>query len=113
MRSHNVSLRNANRQSSSRTKRQSLFGRKTSKHFAKRRALRIESLENRSLLAIDLQLTDLGAGNEPNITVNPYDPANIIAAQFNQLNISTDFGKTFSTSITAQLPTTVDTDYGF
>lgn len=77
------------------------------------RAHSIEELESRTLLSVDLHLAGLGAGFEPTITVNPLNPANIVAAQFNQLVISTDSGATFNTVVNGQLPTPATVYSGF
>ncbi|MFG0261866.1 MAG: Ig-like domain-containing protein [Novipirellula sp. JB048] len=63
------------------------------------------------MLAADVD-TNLGQF-EPNIVVNPADPSNVIVAQFNQLAISTDYGRTFPTTINAQIPAGLPADYGF
>jgi len=38
----------------------------------------MEMLENRWLMAVDLHLADLGSGFEPNIAVNPLNPAEFL-----------------------------------
>ncbi len=76
------------------------------------RRLKIESLEDRRMMAADLD-TNLGQF-EPYVAVNPANPANIVATQFNQIVISTDFGATFGAVLNATLPAALAAaNYGF
>ena len=76
------------------------------------RQLRVESLEERQMLAVDFSAgvlttptnrTDIGLGTisgfspvEPTIVVSPADPANLAVGSHNRINLSNDAGGSFS-----------------
>ncbi len=80
---------------------------KRARHRADRlsRRLRVEFLEDRRLLAAggDEQLTGLG-GFESAVASDPNNPDIVAVAQFRTVNISTDGGRTFPTSVTVTPP---------
>ncbi len=70
-----------------------------------RRKCRVEALEDRRLLAAggNEQLTGLG-GYESAVASDPNNPDIVAVAQFRTVNISTDGGRTFPTSVTVPPP---------